>query len=123
MGAAGAEPAQSGRLGAELFAHEQPVVATVGGVGPSRTVLLLGRQQREAVLFIDDATQHLKVGDKVEAKFVGMDRKGRSLQLSIKAKDHADENEALQKHSADSSTTAGTTNLGALLKAKLGSKE
>jgi small subunit ribosomal protein S1 len=39
---------------------------------------------------VDDATQHLKVGDKVEAKFVGMDRKGRTLQLSIKAKDDAE---------------------------------
>ena len=39
---------------------------------------------------VEDATQHLKVGDEVEAKFIGMDRKGRTLQLSIRAKDEAD---------------------------------
>jgi small subunit ribosomal protein S1 len=44
---------------------------------------------------VDDATQFLKVGDKVEAKFVGMDRKGRTLQLSIKAKDDAEMREVL----------------------------
>ncbi|CAM5329796.1 30S ribosomal protein S1 OS=Rhodanobacter lindaniclasticus OX=75310 GN=B1991_10485 PE=3 SV=1 [Rhodanobacter lindaniclasticus] len=43
---------------------------------------------------IDDATQHLKVGDKVEAKFTGMDRKGRQLALSIRAKDEEDAPEA-----------------------------
>ena len=40
---------------------------------------------------VDDASQHLKVGDEVEAKFIGMDRKGRTLQLSIKAKDEAEQ--------------------------------
>ncbi|MEG3194085.1 S1 RNA-binding domain-containing protein, partial [Lysobacter sp. D1-1-M9] len=38
---------------------------------------------------VDDATKHLKVGDEIEARFIGMDRKGRSMQLSIKAKDEA----------------------------------
>ena len=72
---------------------------------------------------VDDATQYLKVGDKVEAKFVGMDRKGRSLQLSIKAKDEAETAEALaeyNKSAADAAT--GTTSLGALLRAQLGGK-
>ncbi|MDR7070566.1 small subunit ribosomal protein S1 [Pseudoxanthomonas japonensis] len=69
---------------------------------------------------VDDASQHLKVGDKVEAKFIGMDRKGRTLQLSIKAKDEADTAEALaeyNKSAAEAST--GTTSLGALLRAQL----
>jgi small subunit ribosomal protein S1 len=39
---------------------------------------------------VEDATQHFKVGDAVEAKFTGMDRKGRVLQLSIRAKEEAD---------------------------------
>src|SRR5690554_5344835 len=39
---------------------------------------------------VEDASQHLKVGDTIEAKFVGMDRRGRTLQLSIKAKDQAE---------------------------------
>ncbi|WP_313926909.1 30S ribosomal protein S1 [Pseudoxanthomonas sp.] len=69
---------------------------------------------------VDDASQHLKVGDKVGAKFIGMDRKGRTLQLSIKAKDEAETAEALaeyNKSAAEAST--GTTSLGALLRAQL----
>jgi len=69
---------------------------------------------------VDDASQHLKVGQKVQAKFMGMDRKGRTLQLSIKAKDEADTAEALaeyNKTTAEAST--GTTSLGALLRAQL----
>jgi len=62
---------------------------------------------------IDDATQHLKVGDKVEAKFTGMDRKGRQLALSIRAKDEEDAPEAAVDYS---SAASGTTKLGALLK-------
>jgi len=65
---------------------------------------------------VDDATQHLKVGDKVEAKFVGMDRKGRTLQLSIKAKDDAEMREVLEEYQ---SASGGTTQLGALLRAQL----
>ena len=60
---------------------------------------------------IEDATQHLKVGDSVEAKFTGMDRKGRVLQLSIRAKDE----EELQSVLEDYQGSAGaTTQLGAL---------
>jgi len=65
---------------------------------------------------VDDATQHLKVGDKVEAKFIGMDRKGRSLQLSIRAKDEDELQDALSEYQ---SATGGTTKLGALLKEQL----
>ncbi|MBD9368135.1 30S ribosomal protein S1 [Xanthomonas sp. XNM01] len=72
---------------------------------------------------VDDATQHLKVGDKIEAKFVGMDRKGRSLQLSIKAKDDAETAEALAEYNKTAAeAAAGTTSLGALLRAQLGGK-
>ncbi len=69
---------------------------------------------------IDDLSQHLKVGDVVEAMIINVDRKTRGINLSIKAKDNADQNEAMQKFSAESNSAAsGTTNLGALLKAKL----
>ncbi|MFT4257235.1 MAG: 30S ribosomal protein S1 [Pseudoxanthomonas sp.] len=69
---------------------------------------------------IDDASQHLKVGDRIEAKFVGMDRKGRSLQLSIKAKDEAETAEALAEYNKVAAEAAtGTTSLGALLRAQL----
>ena len=69
---------------------------------------------------IDDLSQHLKVGDEVEAMIINVDRKTRGINLSIKAKDNADQHEAMQKLSSESSSAAsGTTNLGALLKAKL----
>ena len=68
---------------------------------------------------IDDLSQHLKVGDEVEAMIINVDRKTRGVNLSIKAKDQAEQHEAMQKFSAESSAAAGTTNLGALLKAKL----
>jgi small subunit ribosomal protein S1 len=71
---------------------------------------------------VEDIRTHLKEGDRVTAMIINVDRKSRNINLSIKAKDHADESEAIQKHAADSSTTAGTTNLGALLKAKLDNK-
>jgi small subunit ribosomal protein S1 len=68
---------------------------------------------------VEDATQHLKVGDAVEAKYVGMDRKGRTLQLSIRAKDEADLRETMDEYS---SASGGTTKLGALLREQLGNK-
>ena len=72
---------------------------------------------------IDDASQHLKVGDSIEAKVIGMDRKGRTLQLSIKAKDEAETQEAIAEYSKVSSDAAsGTTKLGALLREQLDSR-
>jgi small subunit ribosomal protein S1 len=69
---------------------------------------------------IEDLSQHLKVGDTVEAMIINVDRKSRSINLSIKAKDQAEQAEAMQKLSAESAAAStGTTNLGALLKAKL----
>ncbi|EQD42552.1 30S ribosomal protein S1 [mine drainage metagenome] len=65
---------------------------------------------------IEDATQHLKVGDKVEAKFTGMDRKGRQMQLSIRAKDEEDLQETMAEYQ---SASGGTTKLGALLKEQM----
>jgi small subunit ribosomal protein S1 len=72
---------------------------------------------------VDDASQHLKVGDTIEAKLIGMDRKGRILQLSIKAKDEAETQEAMAEYSKVSSDAAsGTTKLGALLREQLDSR-
>ncbi|MEZ0233124.1 MAG: 30S ribosomal protein S1 [Methylophilaceae bacterium] len=70
---------------------------------------------------IEDATTALKVGDEIEARITNVDRKTRAITLSIKAKDIAEEADAVQKYSNDAGT-AGTTNLGALLKAKLDGK-
>ena len=68
---------------------------------------------------IDDLTQHVKVGEELETMITNVDRKTRSINLSIKAKDQAEQHEAMQKLSSDSSAATGTTNLGALLKAKM----
>jgi small subunit ribosomal protein S1 len=53
---------------------------------------------------------------------LNIDRKNRTINLSIKAKDAAEEATAMQKMQTESSGNAGTTNLGALLKAKLDNK-
>ena len=56
---------------------------------------------------VEDARTVLKVGDKVEAKFIGMDRKGRIMQLSIKAKDERTrKQQALESYQ---SASGGTT--------------
>ncbi|MEI8162024.1 MAG: 30S ribosomal protein S1 [Betaproteobacteria bacterium] len=68
---------------------------------------------------IEDLTQHLKVGEVIETMIVNVDRKTRSINLSIKAKDHVEQSQAMQKLASESSASSGTTNLGALLKAKL----
>jgi len=67
---------------------------------------------------VEDATTALKAGENVEAMIINVDRKTRSIQLSIKARDNAETAESLQRMS-DASASSGTTNLGALLKAKL----
>jgi small subunit ribosomal protein S1 len=71
---------------------------------------------------VEDIRQRLKEGDKVSAMIINIDRKNRSINLSIKAKDHAEESEAVQSMKQEQSGTSGTTNLGALLKAKLDNK-
>ena len=69
---------------------------------------------------VEDARNVLKEGDEVSALIINVDRKTRSIQLSIKAKDNADNQEAMQRLSQTSEReNAGTTSLGALLRAKL----
>ncbi len=73
---------------------------------------------------VEDVSKHLAVGQEIEAVIINIDRKSRSINLSIKQKDAAEESAAMQKHAAESNASSGTTNLGALLKAKLsGSKD
>ncbi|MGL6289720.1 MAG: 30S ribosomal protein S1 [Silanimonas sp.] len=73
---------------------------------------------------VEDASQHLKVGDKVEAKIVGTDRKSRVLQLSIRAKDEAEVQETLAEYNKSAAeASSGTTKLGALLREQLGNRE
>ncbi|MCP5276995.1 MAG: 30S ribosomal protein S1 [Thiobacillus sp.] len=69
---------------------------------------------------VEDIRTHLNEGDKVEAVIINVDRKNRQINLSIKSKDAAEQADALRKLASEQST--GTTNLGALLKAKLDNK-
>jgi small subunit ribosomal protein S1 len=72
---------------------------------------------------VEDIRNHLKEGDSVTAVIINVDRKNRGINLSIKALTKTEDTAAMQKLSAESNANAGTTNLGALLKAKMsGSK-
>ncbi len=66
---------------------------------------------------VEDARNVLKEGDSVTAMIINIDRKSRVINLSIKAKDSSDQQDAMSKLQGDAQS--GTTNLGALLKAKL----
>ena len=68
---------------------------------------------------VEDIRTHLKEGDSVTAMIINIDRKNRTINLSIKAKDMAEETNAMQKIAAEKPANAGTTSLGALLKAKM----
>ncbi len=69
---------------------------------------------------VEDARTHLKEGDEVEAKIINIDRKNRVINLSIKAKDIAEEREAIREYSKPD---GGAATLGDLLKEKLQSGE
>ncbi|MBI3149819.1 MAG: 30S ribosomal protein S1 [Betaproteobacteria bacterium] len=71
---------------------------------------------------VEDIRTHLKEGERISAMIINIDRKNRSINLSVKAKDHAEESDAVQRLSAEPTGTSGTTSLGALLKAKLDNK-
>lgn len=71
---------------------------------------------------IEDIRTLLKEGDQIEAMIINIDRKNRNINLSIKAKDQYEENSALQMVTTKTPASTGTTNLGALLKAKMDSK-
>ncbi len=122
------------QLGGDPFSnfagsHEKGsiVTGTVKSVDARGAVIDLGnetegylRASEISAERVEDATTQLNVGDKVEALITSVDRKNRSIQLSIKAKDAAEARRALDRVNSDASS--GTTNLGALLKAKLEQK-
>lgn len=102
------------------------VTGTVKSVEPKGAVVTLSEEVEGYLRAseisrdrVEDAGTHLKEGDTVEALIINIDRKARGIQLSIKAKDNAETQEAMTKMATDSSAASGTTSLGALLKAKL----
>ena len=69
---------------------------------------------------VDDLSKVLKEGDSVQAMIINVDRKNRSINLSVKAKDLTEETEAMKQiRTEQAAASAGATNLGALLRAKL----
>jgi small subunit ribosomal protein S1 len=66
---------------------------------------------------VEDARTVLKVGDEIDAKFIGVDRKNRTIMLSIKAKDNDDEADTVSEYGAGKTSTA--TTLGDLIKEKM----
>jgi len=70
---------------------------------------------------VEDARTVLKTGEEVEAKFTAVDRKNRSVQLSIKAKEAHEEQEAVESYKSESGSGASGTTLGELLKEQISS--
>ncbi|MEY3466331.1 MAG: ribosomal protein [Pseudomonadota bacterium] len=68
---------------------------------------------------VEDARQFIKVGDEIDAKFMGVDRKTRSISLSIKAKEVSEEAEAVQSYRSEQGGSSSGTSLGELLKAQI----
>ena len=68
---------------------------------------------------VEDARTMIKIGDEVEAKFTNVDRKNRSVALSIKAKEAHEEAEALSSYKSESGAAPSGTTLGELLKEKM----
>ncbi len=90
------------------------VVELADGVEGHIRASELGRER------VEDARKLLKEGDRVEAKFLGVDRKKRAISLSVKAKESDEESAAMQEYSTASSS--GTTTLGDLMKEQLDNK-
>ena len=72
---------------------------------------------------VEDARQVLKVGDEIEAKFTGVDRKSRAITLSVKAKEAHEEAEAVSSYRSDQGPASSGTSLVDLLKEQIGSAD
>jgi small subunit ribosomal protein S1 len=104
------------------------VVGTIQEVDARGAVVLLGDNVEGYIRVselgrdrIEDARTVLKVGEELEAKFVGVDRKKRAISLSVKAKETEEESAAVEEYASSSSATGST--LGDLLKAQMGSSQ
>ena len=104
------------------------VSGTVKSMDAKGAVIALGGGEVEGYLRasevardrVEDIRQHLREGEKVTTMIINVDRKNRGINLSIKQKDQADESEAMNRMTQENTgANTGTTNLGALLKAKL----
>jgi len=72
---------------------------------------------------VEDASKHMAVGDEVEAKITGIDRKNRVINLSIKAKDESDEKQAMKDlRSQEPTEESAPKTIGDLIKAQMGDR-
>ncbi|MEL7537596.1 MAG: 30S ribosomal protein S1 [Pseudomonadota bacterium] len=72
---------------------------------------------------VEDARTVLKVGEEIEAKFMAVDRKARTIALSIKAKEAHEEAEVVENYKSESSSSSSGTTLGELLKDQINSAD
>jgi small subunit ribosomal protein S1 len=68
---------------------------------------------------VEDARTVLKAGDEVEVKITAVDRKNRTLNLSVKAKDIEDEREAMREHKEREQESSAATTIGDLIREKM----
>jgi small subunit ribosomal protein S1 len=68
---------------------------------------------------VEDAQSVVKVGDEIEAKFIGVNRKNHTIMLSVKAKDEHEEAEAIKEYSKSSAEYGSPTTLGDLIKEQM----
>ena len=143
-GGAGRGPRARAHLAGRQADRPRPV-RPVGGRQPARhassPVPIKELEQRHAVIELGDGVRgaccaptrsiesasrtcvrSLKIGDEVEAKFVGQDRKSRMLSVSIKAKDYEEESEAMKEFEQGNEEAAPST-LGDLLKEQLAARD
>ena len=68
---------------------------------------------------VEDARNVLKEGDEVEAKIISVDRKTRSIGLSVKSKDVEDEKDTVRDHGKKEAEQSSPTTIGDLIKAQM----
>jgi small subunit ribosomal protein S1 len=92
------------------------VITLAEGIDAALKVSEISREK------IDDARLELTVGSEIEAKVINVDRKNRSISLSIKAKDVSDEKAAVKAHrsnEAEAAASSSPTTIGDLIKAQM----
>lgn len=99
------------------------VTAKAATVELAEDVLATLKASEISIDRIEDATNVLKEGEEVEARIISIDRKNRNINLSIKAKDQADEKAAIKElRSKPEEETSGPTTIGDLIKAQMENK-
>ena len=106
------------------------VQATVSEVEEKHAILTLAegvegvlKASEISIESVDDARQSLSIGDELEVKILGLDRKNRAITLSAKSREIDDEQEAHREYQVQDDARAGATTLGDLIKAQMGADD